>query len=330
MPQKKFKVEPRNKFGVKLKVKNLLILCSLLSTVYCLLPTAYCFSAEKTIGVVMTGNIPYYSEMHNAFISKLKKEGYGDKVKIIIQRPHPDSISWSNAVRKLVAADVNIIVTYGAPATLSAIRERVDIPIVYAGVYEPIAKGIKSKKVTGISFRVPVSSLIRYLRGVATISSLGVIYSEAEEDSVYQLMELVRLSEQYGFRIEKIRFKRPEDAIRILSNTKTDAIFITSSSLANMAVDSVINIATTHRIPTVSMLLGKAESGVIITLSAKPDEQGERAAEKAIKILNGTPAEKIQSESSRGTELIFNMKEANAMGLRLSMDLITEATRIIK
>ncbi len=318
---------------IKSKVKSYFLLltsCFLLLTFYFSLLTCKSFAFEKTIGVVMTGNIPYYNEMHNAFISKLKKEGYAGNVKIIIQRPYPDSISWSNAVRKLVAADVDVIVTYGAPATLSAIRERVDIPIVYAGVYEPIAKGIKSKNITGISFKIPVSSLIRYLRSIATISSLGVIYSEAEKDSVYQLMELVRLSEQYGFRIENIRLKRPEDANRIFSDTKPNAIFITSSSLANMAVNNIISVTASHRIPTVSMLLGDVESGVIITLSARPDEQGERAAEKVIKILNGTPAEKIQSESSRGTELIFNMKEANAMGLRLSMDLITEATRIIK
>ncbi|MBI5188585.1 MAG: ABC transporter substrate-binding protein [Nitrospirae bacterium] len=278
----------------------------------------------------MTGNIPYYNEMHHAFVSKLQREGYADNVKIIIQKPYPDPISWSNAVRKLVAADVDLIVTYGAPATLSAVRERIKIPIVYSGVYEPIAKGIKSKNVTGISFRVPVSSLIRYLRGVTTVSSLGVIYNEAEEDSVHQLMELMRLSEQYGFEVEKIRLKRPEDANRMLSYKKTDAIFITSSSLVNMAADSIINIAKANRVPTVSLLSGTTGSEAIITLSVKPGEQGEKAAEKVIKILNGIPAERIQAESSRGTELIFNMKEANAMGLRLSMDLITEATRIIK
>ena len=313
----------------KFKVQIQLII-SLITIITFLLFASQIFAAEKTIGVIMTGNIPYYNEMHSGFISKLREEGYADKVNIIIQKPYPDPISWSNAVRKLVAADVDLIVTYGAPATLSAIREGIRVPIVYSGVYEPIAKGIKSKNVTGISFRVPVSSLLRYLRGVTTISTLGVIYNEAEEDSVHQLMELIRLSEQYGFRVEKIKLKRLRDADAILSNIKTDALFITSSSLVNMASDSIIGAAKANGTPTGALLTGNIDSGVIITLSARPDKQGEKAAVKAIRILNGIPPERIHAESSRGTELIFNMKEAKAMGLRLSMDLITEATKIIK
>jgi len=39
-----------------------------------------------------------------------------------------------NAARKLSVAEVNVLVTYGAPATLAAIRETKSILIIFAGV----------------------------------------------------------------------------------------------------------------------------------------------------------------------------------------------------
>ncbi len=313
----------------RFRIKSLIYLQVLLF-VFLIFLSFPAFADEKTIGIIMTGDIPYYNEMHDAFISKLRKNRYSRNIKLIIQKPHPDYISLSNAVRKLVAVDVDLIVTYGAPATVAVKDEGVKIPVVYSGVYEPVAKGIKSRNITGISFKVPVSSLIRYLKGLTTISSLGVIYHDAEIDSVYQLLELVKISKQYNFSVERIRLKRPDDIQRMLFSKKSDAFFITSSSLVNMAAVDIIKIARANKIPAVSVLLDREESGVIITLSAKPDEQGEKAALKVIEILKGTPVDRIHAESSSSTELIFNMKEANAIGLSLSMDLIAEATKIIK
>ena len=51
----------------------------------------------------MTADIPHYREAHGAFLSKLGKGGYAEKVETIVQRPYPDPFSMRNAVRKLVA-----------------------------------------------------------------------------------------------------------------------------------------------------------------------------------------------------------------------------------
>ncbi len=290
---------------------------------------SHCFAAKKTIGVIMTGDIPYYRDMENAFVSKLSRDGYLDNVDIIIQRPYPDPISLSNAARKLIALDVDIIVAYGAPAVIAVLREKTTIPVVYTGVYEPLTLKIRAKNITGTSSRISISSLLRYLKGMRTITTLGVIYSTNEEDSIYQMEELLRFSNQYGFKIEKINLRRPQDAKLLLSGKRFDAIFITTSSIANMASYSIMDFSRDYRIPTASLLPDKS-SHAIITLYASPKELGEKAAEKVIKILNGTPPERIQADSSSNTELVFNLKETIAMGLRIPMELTTEATKLIQ
>jgi putative ABC transport system substrate-binding protein len=269
-------------------------------------------AAQKTIGVIIPGDIPYYRDIHNAFMAKLNREGYGAMVEIVVQKPYPDPISLSNSARKLIAFDIDVIVTYGTSAAIAVFGEKTKIPLVYSAVYDPLTPKIKARNITGISSKVSVSSLLRYLRGMA-----------------FQMRELLRLSQQYGFRVEGAEIKRIQDARTALSGKKVDALFITSSAVANIGSPALIEFAREHKIPTASLLPDKNHHA-IITLSANPREQGEKVAEMVIKILDGANPERIKPDSSNSTDLVFNLKEAMTMGFKIPMDLVTEATRLIQ
>jgi putative ABC transport system substrate-binding protein len=277
----------------------------------------------------MTGDIPYYEDLHNAFMAKLRHEGHAKKTEVIVQKPYPDSISLSNAARKFIAMDVDAIVAYGAPAALAVINEKTKIPLIYASVYEPFLPKVKSRYSTGVYAKLSISSLLRYLRGLKQITTLGVVYSSNEEDSAYQLMELSKLAAQHGIKIEPINLKRHQEAKEKLAVKKLDAVFLTGSSVAHMAMGQVVEYAKEQRVPYASFLLGRDVSA-IISLAVSPREQGEKASDKVIKVLGGIPPDKIRAESSTEVELIFNLKEATAMGWKMPMDLVTEATRLIR
>ncbi|TAL22090.1 MAG: hypothetical protein EPN94_11820 [Nitrospirae bacterium] len=295
-----------------------------------LLSSFQVFAADKkTIGVIMTGDIPYYSKMHKAFTARLSKEGYGD-AQVLLQRPYPDQVSWSNAARKLIAVDVDIIVTYGASVTLAAINERTSIPIVYAGVYNPDAIGITGKNTTGSISKVPTSSLIRYLKGITNISNLGVLYSDIEKESIRQAKDLEDISKDMGFTIVKINIRRAEDVRKIKAAGKLDALFLTCSASVNMSLNAILEIARAGKLPTASSMKGENNSGVVITLSASPEEQGELAAERVVKILRGAHPNALPPASGKNIELIFNLKENMEMGFKIPMGLVTEATKIIQ
>jgi putative tryptophan/tyrosine transport system substrate-binding protein len=108
--------------------------------------TAPAMAVDKTVGVVMFGNIGYYQEMHKAFVAALAAEEFDHrKVDMPLQKPSPDPLSWTNAARKLSVAEVNALVTYGASATLAAISETKGIPIIFAGVYDPNTVGVSAR-----------------------------------------------------------------------------------------------------------------------------------------------------------------------------------------
>ena len=182
----------------------------------------------------------------------------------------------------------------------------------------------------GISSKVPLTSLLRYLRKLMPFTRIAVVYNESEADSVRQAEELTQLESQYGYQTVRMPIKKVDDARRLVFAGKADAVFVTVSAAANEALDTIIKSAHGSKIPTVSQTGGTAEKGVILSLAPSPVEQGEAAARIAAKLLRGANPSSIPSEVPKLVELVLNLKEANTLGLKVPMDLITDATRVIK
>ena len=286
---------------------------------------------ELLIGVVMTGNTPYYGAAHEAFADSLKgKTPDGKQIKIIVQRPFPDSIALSNAARKLIAANVDFIVSYGSPATLAVMQEKSGIPLVYAGVYDPEPLQIAEAGVTGCGYKVPLSSLLRHLRSLKQVSILSVAYSSLEEDSVRQLAEISALTAEQGIALQKININYPKDLTNIAPEMIGDALFVTGSAIISELLDPLLLVFREHGQPSVGIFPDVKESGVVITLYQSPKAQGVKAAEMIHKLMLGQQPNNVKREILRDTELVFNIHEAKRLGINPPINLISESTKVIK
>jgi len=84
------------------------------------------------------------------------------------------------------------------------------------------------------------------------------------------------------------------------------------------------------KIATATTIGGGEQSGIILTLSANPQEQGREAAKMTARVLKGEKPSSIALVQPKKIDLIINMKEATDMGLKVPFDLLTFATRVIK
>lgn len=286
-------------------------------------------AAEKRIGVIMTGDIPYYREIHEDFVTELKKSAGAEKAEIILQRPFPNSISWSNAARKLIAFDVDLIVTYGFPATQAVVDEKSHIPLVYAGLYEPDLVIKDHKDVTGCGFKVPLSSIVRYLKRLKTVNTLGIVYSSIEEDTLQQYKTIKNLAEQQDIQVQAINIRSQADVDKI-AETNADAIFLTGSALVHLWLDNIIDILDGKMVPAADIFPDINESGVLMTLYQPAQNQGVTAADMAWRILQNEKPGEIEEKVFRDTELVLNMAEAKRIGIDFPIQLLIEATRVVK
>ena len=302
----------------------------ILLTLLFVLALAPDLQAQKRIGVIMTGDVPYYGAMHDAFVAELNRRIAGEeKIEIILQRPFPDPIAWSNAARKLIAFDVDLIVTYGSPAALAVIHEKTRIPLVYAGLYEPDQAELSGENVAGCGFKVPLSSIVRYFKRLKTVNTLGIVCSSIEEDSMRQYATMKEIAEQQNMKVEKIDIRGRAD-LDGLKTKNPDAVFITGSSLAHLWLDDIMAILRREKIPTADIFPDFAEAGVLMTLFQPPHQQGQLAAEMAAQILLGKKPANIMAYTFRDTELVFNLVEARHFGIIFPIELLIEATKVIE
>jgi putative tryptophan/tyrosine transport system substrate-binding protein len=305
-----------------------------------LLPAADSRAGGKLIAALLTCDIPRYRDAHKAFMKALVLKGYDQSnVEVITQTPNPDPISWSNSIRKFNAIGADLIVTYGTPATLTALHEANDIPIVFADVYGPVetgvARGLSSTghNMAGVSSKVPLVTLIKTALDVKPVRTLGAVYTGREEGSLVQLRELRRIATQLGITLVEVNLASIgglDGALATLFAARVDCIYVSECAAGSRGFEKIVHRAGEQKIPVLSQMPGAAQRGALISLEADPVEQGQVAADYAARVLAGRKASTLPVATPKKVELVVNLKTARMLELHVPFPVLSAATRVLK
>lgn len=305
-----------------------------------LLPAADSRAAGKLVAAILTCDIPRYREAHRAFVKALVQKGYDQSnVEVITQTPNPDPISWANSIRKFNAIGADLIVTYGAPATMTALREAGDIPVVFADVYGPVEAGVARSltgtghNMAGVSSKVPLVTLVKTALEVKPIKVLGVVYTGREEGSMVQLREMRKIGAQYGVILVEVNLAGTsgiDAALATMFNARVEGIYVTECTAGSRGFEKIVHRAGESKIPVFSQMPGAAQKGAVLSLEADPAEQGQVAADYAARILGGKKAGSLPVATPKKVELVVNMKVARALDLHVPFPVLSAATRVLK
>ena len=287
-------------------------------------------SAETVIAAIMSSDQPRYREAHRSFVKSLTARGYAPaSTEIILQAPNPDPLSWSNTIRKFNAYKPALIIAYGAPAAMAAMKESEGIPVVSADIYasEQPAKGM-----CGVSSRVPMITLLKTLQEIRPYRRIGILYSNREAGSQRQADDIKKIALQLGVTVVEGNFSTSA-ALEAGMNAfieRVDVLIATESSIVCRNFDRIINQARKHNKPVAATMPDAAEKGALVSLEISPQEQGHLAAEIVVRILEGATADHLSLLTPRRVELIVNMRIAREMGINLPFAVLGKATRVLK
>ncbi len=295
--------------------------------------------SQRLVAVVFSADQPSYRTAHQAFLETLNQAGFGEgRVKVFLQTPNPDPFSWANSTRKAAAVGAEVIVTYGAPATLAARKETFDVPIVFAGVYDP--KGLKIVKtleqpggsISGVSCRVPLVTLVKTYGEVHPVGRVGVLFNGEEPEGMVEVLELEAQASQGGFLVFRTEANSPKEVRTALGGTlpDLDVLYLAGSSVLSAATPEVFEWARRRKIPVISQAPGSGERGALVTLEASSREQGEWAARYVAKILSGEKVFDLPVRTPRQVDLVINLETARILGLKVPFQALTTATRVIR
>lgn len=321
-------------------MKNLLTLRSLvtvtlLAGLFLPAPAA----AEKLIAAIVTGDLPRYRQAHEALEAIVRTGGYdASKLKIFTQTPNPDTMSLTNSIRRSLAAGAEVLITYGASATLIAAKEAKDVPILFADVYDPQALGIVQNMAapgvnrSGASCKIPAAPLLDKLQAIKPGMRIGILFNESEAGSKQQTSDLEAAIKTMGLSHARESAKSPQEIDKALSQlqAQADVLFIAESVIINQQIDKVMAFAAEKNLPVISMTPGLAEQGALLTFEAAPDEQGKLVAVHTLQVLAGQKAFMLPVREPRQVSLIVNLKTAATLKLQVPESVIKSATRVVR
>jgi len=184
----------------------------------------------------------------------------------------------------------------------------------------------------GVSSKVPMVTLIKTAQEVKPIKSIGVIYNSREAGSLLQLQEIKKMGRQLGFAVLDASVSSQSGLESALNSLlpRVDCLYVSECSAGSRFFDRIIARANASKVPVLSQIPDSAEKGALVSLEVNPAEQGQLAAEYAVKVLKGVKPGQLPIVTPKKIDLIINMRAVKALDLRVSFQVLTLATRILK
>jgi putative ABC transport system substrate-binding protein len=309
----------------------------MLALVSCLTVSFDAVAEERLIAVIMAASHPRYQEIQTVF-EKHSSSFCGTDCKMYVQTPNADTMSLRNSVRKAVALDADLIVTYGPSATLAAKLESPPKPVLFADVYDPVSLGLVSEdsgvghRMTGVRGDAPVQALFKYFVESTNATSLAILFDSESMTGKQQELTLVETGKRRKIEVTSLPTKGKQDHAEALARMldDTDGLFLANSDHAGSQLVKVIAFATERKVPAITQRPGGAEAGAFMTLETSAQEQGERLAGMANKLLSGTALSELPLEKPRDISFVVNLAAAKACGVKVPFTVLSHATSVVK
>ena len=294
------------------------------------------WAKEKSfVAVIITGDLERYRLAHEAFLETVRQAGLEQKLEVYVQTPNPDTMSWTNSIRKAVGIGADVIVTYGAPATLVARKEARGTPVLFGDVYDPAALGIlpeSSKNLTGASGKTPMETLVKAFREIFPVQTIGVLFSSSDAGSVLQVRRLGEILSKGGVSLvpkDIAAAGEIDSALRVMSGS-VDSLFVADSAVLHLGLGRIMAFAARENLPVISQIPSLCDLGALVSLEADPQEQGEVVAEMLGKILSGVSPAEMELHTPRRVSLVINLQVARRLNLKVPFQTLGMATRVIR
>jgi putative ABC transport system substrate-binding protein len=243
---------------------------------------------------------------------------------------------------ELAALGVDLIVTFGTPATLAAKHATKTIPIVIGGIAEAVGTGVVSnlarpgENVTGftsLGFDLESKRLELLKELVPHLSRLDVLASATNPYSASTVPRVQREGEALGLTVNVVTVQDKDDlesGLHRLARARPDAVFVVSDALLYSRSKQTAEFMVQHRLPAMFPFRGYAEAGGLVAYSADQNELFRRAAVYIDRIFKGARPGDLPIQQATKFELVVNLRTAKALGLEIPPSLLARADEVIE
>jgi len=274
----------------------------------------------------------------------LRGLGYveGQSIALVERNSEGRNERLTDLASELVRLNANIIVTWGTPATLAAKQATTTIPIVIAGVGDPVRSGLVSSlahpggNVTGLTVLGPglAAKRLELLKeAVPNMSRVAFLWNPANPDQKFSLNEAQAGARALGVTLHSVEARSREEleqAFAAMRQSRPSALLMTADAVHQRHIGRIVAFASETRLPAMYQLKDAVERGGLMSYGASLPDLGRRAAIYIDKILKGAKPADLPVEQPTKFELVINLKTAKALGLTIPQTLLLRADQMIE
>lgn len=242
----------------------------------------------------------------------------------------------------LVRANVDVIVSSPAAASLAARNATSTIPVVFVYVSNPIALGLVSSlakpggNVTGLSVQLTdaapkwlqlMSEVVPNLSRAAVLANPSNSGSAALVKSVHAALEQARVAISP---VNASNEQQLEDGFAAMKGSATGGLIVLPDPFFASQRARIASLALMYRLPSVFGDPGFVEAGGLMSYGDPLGAFMKRAAFYVEKILKGAKAWDLPVQQPTTFQLVINLKTAATLGLTVPATLVAVADQVIE
>jgi len=320
------------------KISVLLILVLILTTMS--LSLFGCNNASSQddalqVGIIQLLDNGAFEDMREGFIAQMRSHGYSETQLDFDYRNAQGDMSNLNAIcQEMVNSQKDLIVTIATPPTQAFVNMESDIPVIFISVSNPVGAGIMTdlnfpdKNATGTSNAIPIDEMFKLSQRLTPgMETYGLLYNTSEINSVTTINQAKEYMDTNGLSYEEAVVTNSSEVQQAAQSLvgRVDALFIPNDSMIQSAMPQVSEIAKEAKIPVYGSSAVMVASGAFATISISDTEIGQLSADMAHQHLQGTPIEQIPAVVVSSFTTVINQTTADALGIELTEDILTNA-----
>jgi putative tryptophan/tyrosine transport system substrate-binding protein len=296
------------------------------------------------IGVLLVGLSPE-SKAAQHFRRGLRDAGYFEGRNVVIEWRYAkgDYERVPAFVDEFVRSKIDVMVMDSTVGTEAAKRATSTIPIVMALVLDPVGSGlIKSLanpggNITGLSMMTTVdlnSKRLQFLKEVLPqLARAAVMWNPDHPLHFREVKDLKERAPLLSIELSFVAVRAPEQlgpAFSDIGQAKAQALYVMEDPLFFAHRATILNTASTARLPTLHDLRRFPEEGALMSYGPDLYDLFRRSANYVDRILKGAKPADLPAEQPTRFELVINLKTARNLGLQVSPNILALADEVIE
>ena len=296
------------------------------------------------IGVLVSTTHALNASREDNLWQGLRRLGYVEGRNIALEYRYADGQldRLPQLAAELVGLNVDVLVVSGTRAAVAAKQATSTIPIVLAGVGDPVQAGLVNSmsrpgtNVTGLSRLSPdfIGERLELIKDV--VPKTNRVAALSNPDNPAQSANLRQLNIQartLAIELETVTARSPnefESAFSAAIKDRATALVLMPDALFHNYPSAIVGLAAKHQLPAIYDRSDFVEAGGLMSFAVNIADLSRRAAGYVDRIIKGSSPANLSIDEPTRYDLVINLHTAHALDLTIPPTVLARADRVIR